>query len=145
MILIRLDYLDDLPGVMQFYGRDSDDAIASTIEKHEKQPSFWKRISPAEADAIRAARPVVQPSRPSGEAPNVFIGMAEADQQKVENIVAAIVETKVVDHRAELEALRDQLVRSEADRAAMAEKFAEIDALFDAIRQKAADFTGDQG
>lgn len=78
---------------------------------------------------------------------NVFIGFAEADQQKVENIVAAIVETKVVDHRAELEALRDQLVRSEADRAAMAEKFAEIDALFDAIRQKAADFTvtGDQG
>lgn len=122
MILIRLDYADALPAVMQFAGPDDDDAIIATIRKHPNWPVSWQRITEAEAEAIRAARPKPQSSVKD---PSIVVGIAEAEKQAVHNYVAAIVEQNTKDHSEELNALRQEI--------------AALNIVIDAIRDKAAE------
>lgn len=103
------------------------------------EPKGAVSISKEDADLISAGmrmreRPV-NVEEPATEAPHMIVALAESDKQQVHNIIAAIVEETTVDHREEIVALNAKVMR----------KFAEYDAVFEAIRNEAGKFKNDGG
>lgn len=58
---IAMIYADGRVGILQTVADDSDEAIVKAIGKMVDRPAEWQRITPEEADAIRAARPRPEP------------------------------------------------------------------------------------
>lgn len=117
------------PEEMGFYAvKNEDGTVSGCHAVSARAPQFSVEISESDYRTLCSAK---RPER-GDEAgmPSIIVALAESEKQQVHNIIAAIVEETTVDHREEIGALNAKVMR----------KFAEYDAVFEAIRNEAGKF-----